>query len=313
MSIHRQHRSTFLIVGIITAATLACPSSAAAQGFGGGRPGQNVTVDFGGGSGGRNVTYATCDPGSVAVGIRVRTGEYLNQAWLECSPLRPDGSLGGGSRVTAPAGQSGGRVENAARCPNGQVLRGLRGQAGSSVDLITGVCASPGEIRDRPQPRSTQTSSVSIPRPGGRPVQAPCPQNAAIVALQAKSGEYMDHLWIQCADLRSFSGGYPGGPGQPGIPGSPWKGDLASACINAVRSRIQQDYGNRTQINLPPAAARVTPVPVGQILVPVNGSGQFSPPGQGRFNTSYSCQIDKRFGTVNNVNYSRPGVQPQPR
>ena len=141
--------SCLSIVGLMVAANLTYPGKLSAQGFGGGYPSQPTTIDFGGGSGGRNVTNATCNPGSVAVGFRARTGEYFNQLWLECSPLRPDGELGGGRQVTSPAGQPGGRAEHSARCPMGQVLRGLKGRAGASIDQVSGVCSSPAEVRQR--------------------------------------------------------------------------------------------------------------------------------------------------------------------
>src|SRR5438128_1631957 len=47
-----------------------------------------VERDFGGGPGGRPAPDAQCDSGFVAVGFHVQTGEYYNQAWLDCAPLR---------------------------------------------------------------------------------------------------------------------------------------------------------------------------------------------------------------------------------
>ena len=44
---------------------------------------QRVASDFGGGNGGRPAPDALCDPGFVAVGFHVQTGEFFNQAWLE--------------------------------------------------------------------------------------------------------------------------------------------------------------------------------------------------------------------------------------
>lgn len=103
------------------------------------------------------------------------------------------------------------------------------------------------------------------------------------------------------------------GPMPPDIPGSTWKGDPIATCINAVRSKIMQDFGNRVNVSLPAGSARVGSVSVGQIMIPVNGSGQFTPFNQPRTSTQYSCEIDKRFGKVSSVNYSRPPVTPQPR
>src|SRR5512146_1204391 len=58
-------------------------------------------ADFGGGPGGRPSPDALCDPGFVAVGFHVQTGEFYNQAWLDCAPMRSDGSLGEERRMTA--------------------------------------------------------------------------------------------------------------------------------------------------------------------------------------------------------------------
>src|SRR5438094_10527216 len=55
---------------------------------------ERMARDFGGGSGGRPAPDALCDPGFVAVGFHVQTGEFYNQAWLDCAPMRSDGSLG---------------------------------------------------------------------------------------------------------------------------------------------------------------------------------------------------------------------------
>src|SRR4029077_12620136 len=54
-----------------------------------------VARDFGGGSGGRPAPDALCEPGFVAVGFHVQTGEYYNQAWLDFRPQGSDGSVGG--------------------------------------------------------------------------------------------------------------------------------------------------------------------------------------------------------------------------
>ena len=49
---------------------------------------ERVAQDFGGGNGGRPAPDALCEPGFVAVGFHVQTGEYYNQAWLDCAPMR---------------------------------------------------------------------------------------------------------------------------------------------------------------------------------------------------------------------------------
>jgi|SRR5579872_78827 len=163
---------------------------------------QQIAIDFGGGHGGRPSPDAVCDEESVAVGFHVQTGEYFNQAWLDCVHIRRDGSLGDEARMTERTGSRGGRPVHDAFCPNGFVLRGLRGRTGASIDEAVGVC-SPlrGVIERRDDPRTEMTQSVMRPEAGGHPAEAYCPRGAVVTGFRSMSGEYMDHLWLLCSEL----------------------------------------------------------------------------------------------------------------
>jgi hypothetical protein len=162
-----------------------------------------VVRDFGGGPGGRPSPAAQCDPGFVAVGFHVQTGEYYNQAWLDCAPLRPDGDLGDEVRMTGRTGSPGGRPVHDAYCARGRALRGLTGRTGASIDEAAGECSSVREIADRyDSPRTELTEPIVRPRPGGRPAEAQCPAGFVVTGFRSMSGEYMDHLWIVCSELR---------------------------------------------------------------------------------------------------------------
>jgi hypothetical protein len=132
-----------------------------------------------------------------------------------------------------------------------------------------------------------------------------------VIRVRERNGQTRDYRFTEnsMVNLRVAGNGFM----PPPVPGSTWQGDPVGTCINAVRARIQQDYGNRIGINLPPSAARVGNVSNGQLQIPVNGTGQINPPGQPAFNTRYDCSIDKRFGRVTSVNYMRPNMGPQPR
>jgi hypothetical protein len=159
--------------------------------------------DFGGGSGGRPAPDARCASGFVAVGFHVQTGEYFNQAWLDCARLRSDGTLGEEYRATARTGSTGGRAVHDAQCRPGSVLRGLRGRSGASIDEIIGACSSLRDIvEDYNNPRVEMTDPVTIPKPGGRPAEALCPSGSVLVGFRSRSGEWMDHLWILCSELQ---------------------------------------------------------------------------------------------------------------
>lgn len=164
---------------------------------------ERISRDFGGGSGGRPSPDALCEPGFVAVGFHVQTGEFFNQAWLDCARLRPDLSVGEERTMTARTGSPGGRPVYDARCSDGRALRGLRGRTGASIDEAIGECSFVREIAERrDHPRTELTESVTRPRPGGRPTQARCPPGAVVTGLRSMSGEYMDHLWIVCSELQ---------------------------------------------------------------------------------------------------------------
>lgn len=164
---------------------------------------ERISRDFGGGSGGRPSPDALCEPGFVAVGFHVQTGEFFNQAWLDCARLRPDGSVGEDRRMTERTGSPGGRPVYDAHCSDGRALLGLRGRTGASIDEAIGECGWVREILDgHDHARVELTQSITRPRPGGRPVEAHCPPGAVVTGFRSMSGEYMDHLWIVCSELQ---------------------------------------------------------------------------------------------------------------
>jgi len=159
--------------------------------------------DFGGGNGGRPAPDAVCDAGFVAVAFHVQTGEFFNQAWLDCAPMRDDGSLGQERRTTGRTGSPGGRPVWDAMCPPGLALRGLRGRAAASIDEAGGMCSSVRDIAQRyDNPPTQMTQPVTRPRAGGRPAGTECPAGAVVTGFRSTSGEYMDHLWILCSEIQ---------------------------------------------------------------------------------------------------------------
>lgn len=164
---------------------------------------ERVTADFGGGNGGRPSQDALCGGGFVAVGFHVQTGEFYNTAWLDCAPMRSDGSLGDERRMTTRTGSPGGRPVYDAHCSNGRALRGLRGHTGGSIDDAAGECSSVRDIAQRyGDARVELTETIARPRPGGHPAQVECPAGFVVTGLRSNSGEYMDHLWLICSEVQ---------------------------------------------------------------------------------------------------------------
>jgi hypothetical protein len=164
---------------------------------------ERVAIDFGGGGGGRPAPEAACDEDSVAVGFHVQTGEFFNTAWLDCARVRRDGDLGDEVRMTERTGSPGGRPVQDVSCPRGMVLRGLRGRAGASIDEAVGICSPFREIASRTGRMRTEfTQPIRRPNAAGRPARAECPRGSVVTGLRSNSGEYMDHLWVLCSELR---------------------------------------------------------------------------------------------------------------
>jgi hypothetical protein len=164
---------------------------------------ERTAQDFGGGSGGRPSPDAICEEGFVAVGFHVQTGEYFNQAWLDCAHLRPDGWAGDDLRMTEKTSSPGGHDVFDARCPEGRVLVGLRGRTGASIDEAAGMCSSAREVMERPDhPRVEFAAPIRRPHAEGRPAEARCPSGSVVTGFRSTSGSHMDHLWIVCSELR---------------------------------------------------------------------------------------------------------------
>lgn len=164
---------------------------------------EQIVQDFGGGRGGRPSRDALCDPASVAVGFHVQTGEFFNEAWLDCVHVERDGDLGRDARMTERTGSRGGRPVFDAFCPDGFALRGLRGRTGASIDVAVGICSPLREIARRdPRPRTEMTQPVARPGAGGHPSEALCPPGGVVTGFRSNSGEYMDHLWLVCSEVR---------------------------------------------------------------------------------------------------------------
>jgi len=164
---------------------------------------ERIVADFGGGNGGRPSPDALCPEEAAAVGFHVQTGEYFNQAWLDCVHVHGDGRLGEEIVATDRTGSPGGCPVFDAICPPGFVLRGLRGRTGASIDEAVGACSPLREIADRiDRPRTEFTQPILRPRPGGHPSEGFCPLGAVVTGFRSNSGEYMDHLWVVCSEIR---------------------------------------------------------------------------------------------------------------
>jgi len=164
---------------------------------------ERMGQDFGGGGGGRPSPDSLCGEDSVAIGFHMAGDEFIHAASLDCVRVRRDGDLGDEIRRTEPTGARGGRDVHDALCPQGFVLRGLRGRTGGSIDKAFGVCSPLREIAWRgDRPRTEMTQPITRFNPGGHPSEALCPPGFVVTGFRSRSGIYMDHLWLVCSEIR---------------------------------------------------------------------------------------------------------------
>jgi hypothetical protein len=79
-----------------------------------------------------------CPAGNVGVGIQGRSGQFVDQIELLCSPLNNDGSLG--PRVGLGAEGGGGGNPYSQICPGSNILVGFVGHSSGNLDSIGGQC-----------------------------------------------------------------------------------------------------------------------------------------------------------------------------
>jgi hypothetical protein len=219
---------------------------------------------------------------TLSIGVRQWNGQTRNYQFQDFSQVNLQ--VGGGNN------------------PNG-VVRATYGYGGTRLDVTP-------QVQSMVQPNGALNFRVTNETLG---VRDPAPGRLKDLRIHTAqvNGRTHDYTFQEKSQVAINVGNSNRPPGPvPPIPGSTWKGNPIPTCINAVRSRIQQDYGNRTLVNLPASAARVGSVSVGQLMIPVSGTGQITRFGQPVINTRYDCSIDKRFGNVSSVNYTRPDITP---
>ena len=73
----------------------------------------------------------------------------------------------------------------------------------SSIDDAVGECSAVRAIAERRgEGRTEMTEPTARPNAGGHPAEARCPPGFVVTGFRSMSGEYMDHLWLVCSELK---------------------------------------------------------------------------------------------------------------
>ncbi|UXI66433.1 S8 family serine peptidase [Tahibacter amnicola] len=91
--------------------------------------------------------------------------------------------------VTIAVGGSGGSPFQL-RCPQGQLLVGVRGRAGLFIDQLQAVCA----FAD-----GSDSSTASVGGTGGEAFARRCQDGRVVVGMRGRSGAFVDQLQLECA------------------------------------------------------------------------------------------------------------------
>jgi hypothetical protein len=81
----------------------------------------------------------SCTRGALIVGIAGRAGAGIDALTARCAPVQPDGSLGPSALLDMHGGTGGSTFDDS--CGAGEVVVGIRGASGDSVDELTIECA----------------------------------------------------------------------------------------------------------------------------------------------------------------------------
>ncbi len=178
-------------------------------------PGEELTPLLGGGGDQSGIQYRElrCGSGSapggwIPVGLKGRAGSIVTgPLGLVCRPTYPDGkkvpNSGHGVDMTGESNMA--SPEYNLMCPDDQVIMGIAGRSGWSIDNVSIICGRPGITSDGKI--TIQGSSISTVGPagagtGGQPFHVVCPNSkpADGVKVSFRPGSHeMNTLQLICS------------------------------------------------------------------------------------------------------------------
>jgi hypothetical protein len=156
------------------------------------------TADIQGGGGFTQGPFRRiCPSGTVATGIEGRSGEFIDQIELVCSPLNGEGSTGTPTSLVADGGPGGNPFSQT--CPEKQVLVGFYGGSSGNVERIGGVCNHPEGVVGQTgfQPMRIGPNGGS----GGSPFVSGCKPTFAVTGLIVWRNNLVSRVDFQCTRI----------------------------------------------------------------------------------------------------------------
>jgi hypothetical protein len=144
----------------------------------------------------------TCPPGSFMVGLKARTGDWIDQLWIVCADWdKSSAKLGRPAKVDQAIGASSGHVDQSVDCPNFQAVQGvgmnfIRG-AEQVVDNVSISCASlrppiektfEADITTNEEPRDWRYKSTVVS----------CPDGQLAYGLHGTASQFIYSIGLSC-------------------------------------------------------------------------------------------------------------------
>jgi hypothetical protein len=146
------------------------------------------------GGGGGAPFSDSCPTGSVATGVELRSGEWIDQIRLICRELKYDGTFGATTYTPYRGGWGGTPVSGS--CADGQALVGsMIATNGQWVGQVGGRCGSASRLL---QASGGFDSTLGVYGRNGTLYENACPAGTVVTGIQGRSWDWVDNLGFIC-------------------------------------------------------------------------------------------------------------------
>lgn len=169
------------------------------------------------GGGGDSSARDVCPAGQFLIGMRVRSGAWMDQMSITCGAINPDGSIGTQSNGPTRGGNGGGPSQGT--CGAGKIVSGLGmlftegNRQVLTIDLncrsTTGPDRSNFRLGQEPPGFSRFPTEIQ-----------PCPNGEAAVGVQGRYGRHVNALGLICGTFAQVVPGTGPGTGSTGSTGT---------------------------------------------------------------------------------------------
>lgn len=154
------------------------------------------TAIYGGGGG--TAFTIRCPAGSVMVGLKARSGSWLDQLQLKCARVQSNGTLSG-IAYSEIAGGSGGLRHEDVQCPAGTVVGSMHLRYGTYVNRVVAHCYPWNPATRSFDPFDAKGFITAGNESGSNTDRANCAKpKQPVVGIRGREGWYVDAIGLIC-------------------------------------------------------------------------------------------------------------------